>query len=99
MKVIQSKQIWDNGATSTAIYFNMWSFYDNLSTFVDFRYNLLDADKNVIYSNQIKMSGADYYGWTDNDYAYDWAANLLGLVIVSNYSTTTTTTTTTTTQP
>jgi hypothetical protein len=99
MKVIQPKQIWDNGVTSTAVFIKMWSFYDNLvnTGFADFRYDLLDSAQNVVYSNQLKMSGSDYDNWTDNDYAYEWAATELGLVLVGDYSTTTTSTTSSTT--
>jgi len=101
MKVIQPKQIWDNGVTSTAVFIRMWSFYDNLvnTGFADFRYDLLDSTQTVIYSNQLKMSGSDYLNWTDNDYAYEWAATQLGLTIVGDLTTTTSTTTSTTTEP
>jgi hypothetical protein len=87
MKTIQPKQIYYNGQMKSAVYFSLFSTYDNLNTYADFRYYLLDENQETIYAEQIKMEGTAYDNWTDNNYAYNWAASpeVLDLVITGDY--------------
>lgn len=95
MKVIQPLNIWVNGQSKVAIYFNLTSYYDDIQTYADFVYQLYDENMELVAMYQpLRMEGDVYNNWTDNNYAYDWAASLLNLVIINDYTTTTTTTTT-----
>lgn len=101
MKVIEPINMWNNGVSSQAVYFDLVCKGDNLSDTATFYYYLYDIDMVLLASvggNQpaLTMTGAIYDGWTDNEYAYDWAANLLNITIIRDYTTTTTTTTTST---
>lgn len=48
-----------------------WSFYDKL----------IDKPGNKLTDGNIVMSGTDYESWNSNDYAWNWAANQLGVTI------------------
>ena len=100
MKVIEPINIWNNGVLSQAVYFDLVCKGDNLSDKATFYYYLYDIDMILLSSvggNQppLLMTGEIYVGWTNNEYAYDWASNLLNITIIKDFTTTTTTTTTT----
>lgn len=99
MKVIEPINIWNNGVVDQAVYFDLVCKGDNLSDSATFYYYLYNIDMVLLASvggNQpaLTMTGVIYDGWADNEYAYDWAANLLNINIIRDYTTTTTTTTT-----
>ena len=99
MKVIEPVNIWNAGGSKEAIYFDLVCKYDDLKTYATFYYYLYAADMELLASvggNQpaLTMTGDIYFGWTDNEYAYDWAANELNITITGDYTTTTTSTTT-----
>lgn len=100
MKVIQPIETWYSGKRVSAVYFQLECRYDDLETIANFAYTLYDADMTAITSSvtdgkYLNMAGSVYHNWTDNDYAYNWAAlpENLDLVILGEYTTTTTTTT------
>jgi len=106
MKEIQPVTIWQNGEEKQAIYFLLNSINDNLSTSATFVYYLyasvsLDGPfmSSYISTGNIGMSGEEYQEWGSqsgvdiNEWAYEWAAGKLNLVIVGEVTTTTTTTT------
>ena len=98
MKVIEPINIWNNGVLSQAVYFDLVCKGDNLSDKATFYYYLYDIDMILLSSvggNQppLLMTGEIYVGWTNNEYAYDWASNLLNITIIKDFTTTTTTTT------
>ena len=100
MKVIEPINIWNNGVLSQAVYFDLVCKGDNLSDKATFYYYLYDIDMILLSSvggNQppLLMTGEIYVGWTNNEYAYDWASNLLNITIIKDFTPTTTTTTTT----
>ena len=100
MKVIEPINIWNNGVSNQAVYFDLVCKGDNLSDKATFYYYLYDIDMILLSSvggNQhpLLMTGEIYVGWTNNEYAYDWASNLLNITIIKDFTTTTTTTTTT----
>ena len=100
MKVIEPINIWNNGVSNQAVYFDLVCKGDNLSDKATFYYYLYDIDMVLLSSvggNQppLIMTGEIYVGWTNNEYAYDWASNLLNITIIKDFTTTTTTTTTT----
>jgi len=64
--------------------------YDDLKTYATFYYYLYDVQMELLASvggNQpaLTMTGDVYFGWTDNDYAFDWAANELNITIIGPY--------------
>lgn len=99
MKVIEPIKIWNGGAVKEAIYFDLLCKFDDLADSATFYYYLYDVKMTLLASvggNEppLVMTGSIYNNWTDNDYAYDWAADKLGITILGPYTTTTTTTNT-----
>lgn len=83
MKQIQQILIWVNGKNLKAVQFLLHINYDNLTDQAIFYYSLNDADGNKITDGNVTMDGADYQAWGgSNDYAWNWAAKALGLVII-----------------
>lgn len=83
MKQIQPIIIWVNGVDQTAIYFLLHINYDNLQDTAVFYYCLKDQSEAIVTQGNITMTGADYLAWNgSNDYAWNWAAKTLNLVIL-----------------
>jgi hypothetical protein len=87
MKKIQPFNFWKNGKTLTANYFYLICSNDNLQTTAIFTYNFYNEINgnpgNIIESGNITMSGNDYIGYNTNQYAINWAANILGVTIIN----------------
>ena len=89
MKTIEPIVIWSNGDDQTATVFNVFCSYDNLSNYADFSFALLEVidlnTLNALNQGSLRMDGTDYQNWQTNDYAYDWAAAKLKLIITGEY--------------
>jgi hypothetical protein len=85
MKTIEPVSIWDNGTVQEATILNAYCINDNLSTSATFYYSLLSDSMQQLAQGNLSMSGQDYDGWQTNDYAYDWVATQLNLVITGDY--------------
>jgi len=112
-KTIQPVSSWQNGEEKQATVFVLTSSYDNLSTNANFQYQLNEVVSgptppspifpmfNTLVNGYLNIEGQDYLDWdaaTDaNEWAYNWAATQLNLIITGPYDPTIPTTTTTTT--
>jgi hypothetical protein len=113
-KTIQPVSSWQNGEEKQATVFVLTSSYDNLSTNATFQYQLNEVIStptppaptlpmfNNLVNGTLNISGQDYLDWDvasdANEWAYNWAATQLNLIITGPYVPTVPTTTTTTTE-
>jgi hypothetical protein len=86
MKTIQSIPTWVKGQAVTATIFNLRPIGGELFQSATFYFALLDSDLVVTADGNLTMSGDAYNEWGNNDeYAYNYAANMLNLVITGDY--------------
>lgn len=97
MKTIQPVTVWYNGQEVQASVLNAYCSSDNLSNMASFSYNLIQVFSQPeptpapapglvsVASGVLSMTGAAYDAWETNDYAYEWIASQLNLVITGPY--------------
>lgn len=85
MKQIESISIWDNGTNQSAEILNAYCINDNLSNSATFYYALLSESKAQLAQGNLTMTGEVYDAWETNDYAYNWIAEQLNLIIIGDY--------------
>jgi hypothetical protein len=85
MKTISPINIWKNGSLEEAVFFNLYVVNDNVKDQAVFYFSLLNGSKTSLAEGNINMSGDDYQGWEQNEYAWNWAAGKLGLTITGDY--------------
>jgi hypothetical protein len=86
MKQIQAVSIWDNGTNQSAEILNAYAVNVTLGISATFYYSLLSATKQTLASGNLTMSGDAYSEWSNNDeYALEWIAGQLNLVIVGDW--------------
>jgi hypothetical protein len=86
MKQIETISIWDNGTNLSATILNAYAVNVALNTSATFYYSLLSESKHTLTQGNLTMSGEDYQEWSNNDdYAWEWIAGQLNLVIVGDY--------------
>ena len=86
MKQIEKVSIWDNGTNQIAEKLYTYGTNTTLGISADFYYMLYTKDNQVIATGSVKMSGDDYAKWSDNDdYAWEFIATKLNLVIVGDW--------------
>lgn len=90
MKTIEAVSIWDNGTTQTATVLNAYAVNVSLNTSATFYYSLMAQTLEGNIGNQLAqgnltMSGEAYTDWTVDNYAWDWIAEQLNLVITGEY--------------
>ena len=85
MKQIQAVSIWDNGTNQNAEILNAYAVNVTLGTSATFYYSLMNATKQTLATGKLTMSGDAYAEWANNDdYAWEWIAGQLNLVIVGD---------------
>jgi len=86
MKEIQSFSFWLNGKTLVASYLFLICNNDNLKDSAQFYWAFYDkidgVQGNKICEGNLTMTGADYDAWETNDFAWNWAASILGVTII-----------------
>jgi hypothetical protein len=90
MKTIEVVSIWDNGTVQEAKILNAYAVNVTLNTSATFYYSLMaqTAEGNVgsqLAQGNLTMSGEAYIDWTVDNYAWDWIAEQLNLVITGEY--------------
>ena len=89
MKTIEPVSIWDNGTDQNATVLNTYADV-TLNTYAIFNYSLfsqtLDGNLGIcLRSGTLTMSGEAYQLWQTDDYAWEWVASQLNLVITGDY--------------
>ena len=86
MKQIKPIQIWDNGKTQNAEILNAYAINVTLGVSATFYYSLMSDTKQTLATGNLTMSGEDYQKWSDSDdYAWEFIATKLNLVIVGDW--------------
>ena len=85
MKQIEKVSIWDNGKTQNAEILNAYAINVTLGVSATFYYSLLSESKQTLATGNLTMSGEAYAEWTVDNYAWDWVAEQLNLVIVGDW--------------
>ena len=86
MKQIETIQIWDNGTNQSAEILNAYAVNVTLGVSATFYYSLLSDLKQTLATGNLTMSGDDYQKWsTNDDYAWEFVAGQLNLVIVGDW--------------
>jgi hypothetical protein len=86
MKTISPIQTWTNGKSVEATIFNLYPIGGVLGSSASFYYSLLDSSLAQVSQGNLTMSGEAYLGWGSNDeYAWEWAAEELNLTITGDY--------------
>ena len=83
--------IWANGQEQQADGFILTISFDNLTNAAMFSYSLVKTNGNStegvnLQNGTLNISGQDYQDWdaspSANEWAYDWAAGQLNLVLI-----------------
>jgi hypothetical protein len=69
----------------TASILNAYCINDNLSNAATFYYALLSDTQSQLQQGNLTMTGEDYDNWATNDYAYNWVAAQIDVVITGDY--------------
>lgn len=85
MKTIEVVSIWDNGTTQEASILNAYAVNVSLGNSATFYYQLLSESKQGLAQGNLTMSGSDYTEWEADNFAWDWIAGQLNLVITGDY--------------
>lgn len=90
MKTIEAVSIWDNGIVQEAKVLNAYAVNVTLNASATFWYGLFaeTVDGNVgaqLAQGNLTMTGEAYTDWTVDNYAWDWIAEQLNIVITGEY--------------
>jgi len=90
MKTIQDVQIWDNGQVKVAKVLNAYAVNVSLNQNATFYYELLQLNDDgnvggrIAYGN-VFMPTEHYLQWNQDEFAWDFVASALNLVITGDY--------------
>jgi hypothetical protein len=93
MKTIEPVMVWFNGQEIQATVLKAIVSNDDLLNTATFQYQLMRENavheyysylENVV-QGFLTITGEDYIAWDTNDYAYNWIAKQLNLVITGEY--------------
>lgn len=90
MKTIQEVQIWDNGQVKVAKILDAHAVNVSLNQNANFFYALYsikdDGSKDIaIASGNVFMPTEEYLQWDQDEFAWDFVASALNLVITGDY--------------
>lgn len=97
MVQIEPISIWSNGQTKTASILDAYGIRTTLGSDATFYYSLMVQNEDGSLGEQVAqgnldMTGEDYQQWgADDDYAWQWVASKLNVVILAPTTTETTT--------
>lgn len=89
MKNIEPVNVWQNGQAKQASILDAKIIYDDLKTSCTFYYELKESMElaniagNSLASGNVSLSGENYLSWDgSNDFAYNYVADQLNLIII-----------------
>jgi hypothetical protein len=87
MRKIEPVPFFDNGVMKNANYLSIEG-QDNMTNGCYFVYRLINQDSEedepkTLYQSGRYMGGEVYENYQTNDYAYEWIANELGLILIN----------------
>lgn len=90
-KQIQSVNVWINGQVKVAEYLDSYGIGFTLNVSARFFYSLstkvvdaegVESPGEQVTSGNLDMVGQDYQDWQQDEFAWDWVASQLNLVIL-----------------
>jgi hypothetical protein len=89
MKTIETISIWENGELKQATVLNAYASTVNLGKSATFYYSLHSVEggeiNGMLAQGNLFMTDDDYQAWSEDQYAWDWVAAKLKLVITGDY--------------
>lgn len=91
MKQIEPVQIWTNGVSKTAEFLNAYGIQVTLGVSAGFYWQLftkvtdaegVESAGEAIAQGNLPMLGAAYQSWNQDEFAWEWVAEQLNLVIL-----------------
>lgn len=86
MRNIQPFNVWVNGTMQTATKI-VATAQDNLQNYATFAWVLASDENSQIASGNLTMTMPEYQNFTDNDFAYNWICEQLGLTLLPETNT------------
>lgn len=83
MKTIEPVEFPLNLGTATIL--NAYCINDNLSNYATFYYAILTDTQSQLQQGNLVMSGDDYVDYFTNEYAYNWVAAQINVIITGDY--------------
>lgn len=90
MKTIEPVQIWYNGQIKSATVLNSYASNVQLNQNANFCYILMDIDEfgqinNILSQGSLFMPTEEYLQWDQDEFAWDFIAKSLNIVITGDY--------------
>ena len=86
MRNIQPFNVWVNGTMQTATKI-VATAQDNLQNGAIFAWVLASAENSQVASGNLTMTMPEYENFTNNEFAYEWVCNQLGLTLLPETNT------------
>ena len=86
MRSIEPITVWKDGQNRQATALDIFAANDNLTNSAIFCYSLSQAGE-ILINGTLTMTGSDYDLWQDNEYAWNWVATKLGIILISQVQT------------
>lgn len=87
MKTIKAIPMWDKGQSKSATILNAYAINVSLNQSATFWWGLMSADMELLAQGNLSMSGEEYQLWDADEFAWDFIAGQLSLVITGDYVT------------
>lgn len=76
------KAVYNNN--SDAVFLTVNIIYDNLSSYCNLYWGLLDADLNTLLSGNLAIDGDDYLSWNgNNEFPYTFTAEKINVTLIN----------------
>lgn len=89
MKTIEPVSIWDNGVSRQAVVLNAYAVNVSLNNSATFWYELYDnpsgSSITLLTKGNVYMTGEAYQLWDQDEFAWEFIAHSLNLVITGEY--------------
>ena len=85
MKTIEAVPMWDKGQSKEATILNAYAINVSLNNSATFWYGLMTDSMELLAQGNLVMDGEDYQLWDADEFAWEFIANQLSLVITGDY--------------
>ena len=85
MKTIEAIPMWDKGQSKEATILNAYAINVSLNNSATFWYGLMTDSMELLAQGNLVMSGEDYQLWDADEFAWEFIADQLSLVITGDY--------------
>ena len=85
MKTIEPIPMWDKGQSKEATILNAYAINVSLNNSATFWYSLMSDSMELLAQGNLVMDGEDYQLWDADEFAWEFIAEQLSLVITGDY--------------